>query len=83
MAERVKLYRVLLPVSDIQTADDPLGKTIEMMFAALKEFFVLHFKKVKPEYIDSLWEKVDLTYLRSLPYPAPDDQQRYFGDDLV
>jgi hypothetical protein len=60
------------------------GGTLEGMLGlfqeALTAFFTQTFKKVKPEKMAAIWEKVDMGYLHTIPYPAPLLEQRYVED---
>ena len=80
--EEIKIYEVLLPLVCIQEAENPLLKTIELMYEAIKIFFTTTYKKITPELMDELWKDVDLNYLLSLPYPASLAEQKYADDVL-
>ena len=79
-AEMTKLYEILVPVKPIQESERPFLKTIELMYEALTVFFTTTYKKVTKEFMDELWNQVDIDYLLSLPYPAPLEDQKYVGD---
>lgn len=51
------------------------------MYEAIKLFFTRTYKKISPEFMDELWNQINLDYLLSLSYPAPFAEQRYFLDD--
>jgi hypothetical protein len=78
--ESIKLYEIFVPVRPIQESDDPLLKTIELMYEAITIFFTTTYRKITNEFMTDLWRKVDLKYLFSLPYPAPMKDQKYSGD---
>jgi len=65
----------------IEESDAPLIKTIELIYEAIKVFLVDTYKKITPEFMDMVWESVDVEYLRSLPYPAPFEDQKYVEDE--
>lgn len=79
-SEGVKLYWVFVPVKTIQESENPLLKTIELMYEAISIFFTTTYKKVTSDFMNYLWKEVDLNYLLSLPYPAPIEDQKYTGD---
>lgn len=79
-AEAIKIYEILIPLLCIQEAKEPLLKTVELMYDAIKKFVTITYKKITPEFMDELWSSVDLDYLFSLPYPAPLSEQKYVGD---
>ena len=81
-AENAKLYEILIPLKCIQETENPLLKTVELMYEAIKIFITTTFKKVTPELMNELWKQVDLNYLLSLPYPAPLAEQKYVGDKI-
>jgi hypothetical protein len=78
--DKVKLYEVLLPLINIQEAENPLLKTIELMYEAITIFLTSTYKKITVEYMRELWEKLDMKYLLSLPYPASFKEQKYLDD---
>lgn len=80
-SEAVKLYSALILIEPIQEAENPLLKTVELMYEAIKLFFTKTYKKISREFMDELWNQIDVNYLLSLPYPAPFAEQRYFMDD--
>lgn len=79
-ADAIKIYEILIPLICIQEAENPLLKTVELMYEAIKKFLTTTYKKVTPELMDELWKQVDLDYLLSLPYPALLADQKYVGD---
>lgn len=81
-AERVKIYQVLIPLKSILESDDHFLKTITLMYEALTLFFTSTYRKITQHFMQELWAKVDLDYLRSLPYPAPLEEQQYVGDRI-
>ncbi|MES2619046.1 MAG: hypothetical protein V4613_14310 [Bacteroidota bacterium] len=81
-SDSIKLYEMLLPLIVIQEAQNPQLKTIELIYEALVMFVITNYKKVKIPYMNELWNQVDVTYLLSLPYPAPLSDQRYVGDTI-
>jgi len=81
-AESVKIYEAFILLKPIKDAPDPLLKTIELIYEAIKVFLTTTYKKVSLELMDALWNEVDLDYLLSLPYPAPLAEQKYVGDRI-
>jgi hypothetical protein len=81
-SDGVKMYTGLILIDDIQTSATPYLTTIEKLYEVITLFFTTHYKKVKPAFMNGLWEKVDLDYLQSLPYPAPYEEQQYFTDQF-
>lgn len=81
--ENIRLYEVLILIEPIQTSSNPLLKTIELMYEAIKLFFISTYRKATPEFMDELWKQVDLNYLLSLPYPAPFEEQKYLNDEQL
>ena len=82
-AESVKLYESVILVNAIRSYEDPYLGTIELMYKAIKLFLTAAYKKVTSEFMDELWNQVDLNYLLSLPYPAPFSEQKYLNDELM
>lgn len=78
--EGIKIYDIIIPLKLIQEAENPLLKTIELMYESVKIFLTTTYKKVSSEFMDELWKQIDLDYLLSLPYPAPLNEQKYIGD---
>jgi hypothetical protein len=81
-AEAVKMYEVHIPLKCIQDSPNPLLKTIELIYEAIKIFLIATYKKIKPEFLDELWKFVDLDYLVSLPYPAPFSDRNISGINI-
>ncbi|HEY5408670.1 MAG TPA: hypothetical protein VIJ92_16360 [Ginsengibacter sp.] len=81
-AENVKIYEVFILLKPIEDTKNPLLKTIELIYEAIKNFITTTYKKVNSELMDELWKQVDLDYLLSLPYPAPLSEQKYVGDRI-
>jgi len=82
-SEHVKIYFVFIRVKHIRESENPLLKTIELMYEAIKIFLTTTYnKKITSEFMDELWKQVDLEYLLSLPYPAPLEEQKYTGHVL-
>ncbi len=81
-AENLKMYEILIPLKLLKGVDDPYLRTIELMFEALTIFFTTIYKSIKKEEMKLLWEKVDINYLFTLPYPASLKDQKYATDDL-
>ena len=79
-SERTKIYDVLIPKKIIDQSDQPYLRTIELMWEAITLFFTRTYKKVTQAEMDALWQKADLDYLLSLPYPAPIAEQKYLAD---
>jgi hypothetical protein len=82
-ADKIKMYEILISVKTIKESNDPLLTTIELMYDAISEFLTATYKKVKPEFMEALWKEVDLSYLTSLPYPAPFQEQKYNLDEQL
>ena len=81
--EHIRIYEVLIPIQVIEAAQDKYLKTIELIFEAIALFMTSTYKKVKKEFMKQLWEKVDIKYLLSLPYPAPFEEQKYLLDEVL
>ena len=81
--QSLKLYQIIVPLTVIQEAEEPLLKTIELMFEAITVFLTTVYKKITREFMDELWRQVDLSYLLNLPYPATLSEQKYIGDGGV
>src|SRR5688500_2501450 len=79
--ENTKIYEVIIPMQVIDAADDKYLKTIELIYEAITMFLISIYKKVTFDYMNQLWEKIDLDYLISLPYPAPFNEQKYLSDE--
>ena len=79
-AENTKIYEMLVPLKLIDLSHGSALTTIELLYQSLKLFLVSTYKKITSEFLDSLWQKVDLNYLLSLPYPAPGNEQKFVGD---
>jgi len=82
-AENTKIYEVLIPMQIIDAAENKYLKTIELIYEAITLFLTSTYKKVTIESMAEIWEKVDLKYLLSLPYPAPFNEQKYSLDEMV
>jgi hypothetical protein len=72
-----KSYSVFIPSKLFIHLKDPRMKIIELFYQGLSVFFTENYKRVTNEFMDELWKKVDLEYLLSIPYPAPNDQVKY------
>ena len=81
--EKVKVYEILIPVKLAQDVQNPLLRIVELIYDAIKIFLTATYKKVKPEFMDDLWKKVDLDYLLALPYPASFEEQKYLLDNQL
>lgn len=81
-AENLKMYEILIPLKLLNGVDDPYLRTIELLFEALKIFFTTIYKSVTSKDMQELWDKIDIEYLSSLPYPAKIHHQKYVGDLL-
>jgi len=79
-SERVKIYDVMIPKKLIDQSEKPYLRTIELMWEAITLFFTGTYKKVTKAEMDLLWQKTDMDYLLSLPYPAPMIEQKYLSD---
>ena len=78
--ENVKIYEVLIPTRLINESTHPYVRTIELMWEAIALFFTENYKKVNQGDMSELWNKIDLDFLLSLPYPAPLIDQKYLTD---
>jgi hypothetical protein len=67
-SEAVKLYSALILIEPVQEAENPLLKTVELMYEAIKLFFTKTYKKISPEFMDELWNQIDVNYLLSYHY---------------
>jgi len=81
--ESVKIYESIILIDAIKGAENPYLRTIELIFKALGLFLTSTYKKITPEFMDGLWNQVDLDYLLSLPYPAPFSEQKYLIDEIM
>ena len=81
--DKVKMYEVSISVKPIEESNNPLLTTIELMYEAISAFFTTTYKKVRPEFMATLWKEVDLNYLLVLPYPAPFKDQQYLLDEQL
>ena len=81
-AENLKMYEILIPLKLLNGVDNPYLRTIELFFEALKIFFTTKYKTVNSKDMQELWNKIDIEYLSSLPYPANLTDQKYVGDIL-
>lgn len=50
------------------------------MFEALTMFFTTVYKKITITEMEDLRNRIDIEYLRDLPYPAPLTEQKYLSD---
>jgi hypothetical protein len=82
-AESVKLYESVILVDAIRSYQNPYLGTIELMYKVIKLFLTAAYKKVTFEFMDELWNRVDMNYLLSLPYPAPFSEQKYLIDEVM
>lgn len=78
--EKVKIYEMIVPLKLVSAHNDILEGTIHVLEQALTVFFTHQYKKVTAPLMQSVWDKVDLPYLQSLPFPAPLAEQKYVGD---
>lgn len=79
-ADKVKIYYVFIHENLLNSSQNHPLRTIEVMYDSIKLFFTTIYPKVQSEFMDELWNNVDLDYLLSLPYPAPLEEQEYIGD---
>ncbi|RAJ05513.1 hypothetical protein LX64_02673 [Chitinophaga skermanii] len=82
-SESIKMYSAVIHYNLIKDAEKPYLQTIELIYKVVKVFITSTYKKVKPTFIDELWNEIDLNYLFSLPYPASIEEQRYFLDEVM
>ena len=80
-SEEVRMYEAALPTHLINSIDPYLG-TIRLMYDAVGVFLITTFKSVSKDYIEALWPKVDVGYLRTFEYPAAFADQHYIEDRL-
>lgn len=78
--DKIKRYEILIPLKLLDGVPDPYLKTIELIFEALTIFFTTNFKTIERSDMEELWKKIDINYLRTLPYPAPLAEQKYVTD---
>jgi hypothetical protein len=76
-------FPVYIPLEAIYEYDTPVETLIEIYFRVFTEFFTTYFKEVSIEDIRQLKAMTDFDYLRSLPFPAPPEEQGYLGDEMV
>lgn len=80
--ENVKIYEVMLPLKRILADNDILNNTIRDLQESITMLVTQIYKKLTVEVMNEIWKKVDVNYLKSLPFPAPLNEQRYAGDIL-
>ena len=82
-SENTKIFEVIVPVQTIDDSADKHLRTIELMYEAIALYLTTTYKKITKEFMSQLWQEVDLSYLLSLPYPAPFKEQKYLIDELI
>lgn len=80
--EKVKIYEMIVPLKLVSAREDILEATVHVLEQSLTIFFTHQYKEVTADLMQELWEKTDLSYLRSLPFPAPVAEQKYVGDKM-
>ena len=78
----VKIYEIMIPEKLIIESKNKYEKTIELMYKAISIFLTTTYKKVSQEFMNELWQKVDMKFLLTLPYPAKVKEQKYLTDIL-
>lgn len=81
-SEYVKIYDMIIPLKLIENEGNTLDSILIVLQQGLTLFFTETFRKVSKTSMEDCWKKVDMGYLRSLPYPAPLKEQKYVGDIL-
>lgn len=76
----VKIYEIMIPEKLINESKNKYEKTIELMYDAISIFLTATYKKVSKEFMNELWQQVDMKYLLALPYPAKVKDQKYLTD---
>ncbi len=82
--ESIKAYPIMISyTSRIDKAKNINVEFAMILYEAVTEFLVTHFKKVSKEELEELKVKLDVNYLSSIIYPAPFNEQRFVGDDSI
>ncbi|NIG55812.1 hypothetical protein [Chitinophaga sp. Cy-1792] len=75
--DKLKAYPIQIPIQEIADSNQPMVKIVELFYEGLTLFFTGNYKQVDAQFMQSLWNKIDMEYLLSLPYPAKIKEQRY------
>ena len=82
--ENIKAYPIMISYSNrIENAKNINIEFAMILYEAVTEFLVTHFKKVSREEMEGLKVKLDLDYLSTIIYPAPFKEQRFVGDNSI
>ncbi len=73
-----KLYTVIIPAGKL-LADNNMSGIVELFYEAISLFFTENYRKVTPEFLSALKEDIDMNYLLSIPFPAPEEDVLYIG----
>jgi hypothetical protein len=80
--EKVKFYPVTIYIEDVYENDKPVENIVSLYFQIISIFFLSYYKRIEPEYMMEMKEKIDWDHLLAIPYPAPVKEQKYVGDNL-
>lgn len=77
----LKTFPIFIPLNKIVNSTDIVKNYVDYLFLAIKEFFILNYRKIKMDVFEKINKEIDYNYLCSLPFPAPFKDQKYIGDD--
>lgn len=81
--ENKKIYDLFILTDEIKKSFNPQRTTIDLMYEAITLFLTSTYKKVTLDFMVKLQKQIDMSYLLSLDYPAPFEEQKYLLDEQL
>jgi hypothetical protein len=79
---QLKSYSIYVPFN-ISRYPKPVDAYVEVLLNAICFFLEKTFKTLESFDFEELYRKVDMEYIRNIPYPAEFAEQKYIGDSSL